>query len=92
MSKFFDELMESVQEMDEILRRERRASSPTFTPNTDDETALSFEQKQAYFDKVRRSNYLASLHLEGFDTQRTDTDKTLPLRESALEKHRRNKN
>ncbi|MDD1004584.1 MULTISPECIES: YhfG family protein [Pseudomonas] len=53
---------------------------------------MSFEQKQAYFDKVRRSNYLASLHLEGFDTQRTDTDKTLPLRESALEKHRRNKN
>ncbi|WP_449123102.1 hypothetical protein [Pseudomonas sp. MPG01] len=27
MSKFFDELMESVQEMDEILRRERSASS-----------------------------------------------------------------
>ena len=51
MSKFFDELMESVQEMDEILRRERSASSPTSTPETDDKTALSFEQKQAYYDK-----------------------------------------
>ena len=85
MSKFFDELMESVQDMDEILRRERHASSPTFTPETDDKTALSSEQKQAYYDKVRRSNYLASLHIEGLETQRTDTDKPLPLRESALE-------
>ncbi|EJN32277.1 MULTISPECIES: hypothetical protein [unclassified Pseudomonas] len=51
MSKFFDELMASVQEMDEILRRERHASSPTSTPETDDKTALSFEQKQAYYDK-----------------------------------------
>jgi len=68
MSKFFDELMESVLEMDEILRRERRASSPTSTPKTDDKTALSFEQKQACYDKP------------------------LPSCESALEKHRRNRN
>ncbi|MNB55587.1 hypothetical protein D3C87_816870 [compost metagenome] len=51
MSKFFDELMESVQEMDEILRRERSASSPTSTPKTDDKTALSLEQKRACYDK-----------------------------------------
>jgi hypothetical protein len=44
MSKFFDELMESVQEMDEILRRERLASNASFIPKTGDKTALSFEQ------------------------------------------------
>jgi hypothetical protein len=68
MSKFFDERMESVQEMDEILRRERQASSSTCTSKTDEKTVLSFEQKQACYDKP------------------------LPSRESALEKHRRNKN
>ena len=51
MSKFFDELMESVQEMDEILRRERSASSPTSTPKANDNTALSLEQKRACYDK-----------------------------------------
>ena len=34
MSKFFDELMESVREMDEILRSERPISSPTSKPKT----------------------------------------------------------
>lgn len=46
MSKFFDELMESVQEMDEILRRERRASSPTSTPKTDDKTACRLRKSK----------------------------------------------
>ncbi|XXE27635.1 hypothetical protein J3Q09_26210 [Pseudomonas sp. R4-83] len=91
MSKFFDELMESVREMDEILRSERPTPSPPSAPKTDDKTALSFEQKQACYDKVRRSNYLASPHIEGFDTHRTDADKPLPSHKSALEKHRENK-
>ncbi|WP_434598501.1 YhfG family protein [Pseudomonas sp. R4-76] len=52
---------------------------------------MSFEQKQACYDKVRRSNYLASPHIEGFDTHRTDADKPLPSHKSALEKHRENK-
>ncbi|WP_336356233.1 hypothetical protein [Pseudomonas granadensis] len=34
MSKFFEELMESLREMDEILRSERRTSYPTSTPKT----------------------------------------------------------
>ncbi|SEN45976.1 Protein of unknown function [Pseudomonas sp. ok272] len=51
---------------------------------------LTFQQKQDYYDKVRRSNYLASLRLEGFDTSRADADKPLPTRESALKKHRQN--
>lgn len=91
MSKFFDELMESVREMDEILRSERPTPSPPSAPKTDDKTALSIEQKQACYDKVRHSNYLASPHIEGFDKHRTDADKPLPSRESALAKHRETK-
>ncbi|CAI8771114.1 YhfG family protein [Pseudomonas zeae] len=49
---------------------------------------LTFQQKQAYYDKVRRSNYLASLRLEGFDTSRADAEKPLPSRESVIEKYR----
>jgi hypothetical protein len=51
---------------------------------------LTFQQKQDYYDKVRRSNYLASLRLEGFDTSRADAEKPLPTRESVLEKYRQN--
>ena len=51
---------------------------------------LTFQQKQDYYDKVRRSNYLASLRLEGFDTSRADADKPLPSRESVLNKYRQN--
>lgn len=51
---------------------------------------LTFQQKQDYYDKVRRSNYLASLRLEGFDTSRADADKPLPTRESVLNKYRQN--
>ncbi|VVN77194.1 YhfG family protein [Pseudomonas fluorescens] len=48
---------------------------------------LTFEQKQDHYDSVRRSNYLASLRLEGFDTTRADTDKPLPSREAVLRKY-----
>ncbi|MEN5314288.1 YhfG family protein [Pseudomonas koreensis] len=51
---------------------------------------LTFQQKQAYYDKVRRSNYLASLRLEGFDTSRSDAERPLPSRESVIEKYRQN--
>jgi len=53
---------------------------------------LSFEEKQACYDKVSGSNHLASPHIEGFDTHRTDADKPLSSCESALGKHRKNKN
>jgi len=49
---------------------------------------LTFEQKQDHYDKIRRSNYLASLRLEGFDTQPADVDKPLPTREAVLAKYR----
>jgi hypothetical protein len=51
---------------------------------------LTFQQKQAYYEKVRRSNYLASLRLEGFDTNRSDAERPLPSRESVIEKYRQN--
>jgi hypothetical protein len=51
---------------------------------------LTFEQKQDHYHKIRRSNYLASLRLEGFDTQPTDVDKPLPTREAVLAKYRNN--
>lgn len=92
MSKFFDELMESVQQTNEILRGERQPSreshvdAPTIIMSE-----LTFKQKQAHYEKVRRSNYLASLHLEGFDTSPTDLAKQLPTREEALAKYRQDK-
>jgi|GEM_PF-438171 hypothetical protein len=49
---------------------------------------LTFKQKQAHYEKVRRSNYLASLRLAGFDTSQTDLDKPLPTREEVLAKYR----
>jgi hypothetical protein len=51
---------------------------------------LTFEQKQGHYDKIRRSNYLASLRLEGFDTTRADADKPLPTREAVLRKYLKN--
>jgi hypothetical protein len=51
----------------------------------------TFKQKQAHYDKVRRSNYLASLRLEGFDTSPADLEKPLPTREEVLAKYRQDK-
>lgn len=52
---------------------------------------LTFKHKQAHYEKVRRSNYLASLHLAGFDTSPADLDKPLPTREEALTKYQQDK-
>jgi hypothetical protein len=83
MSKFFDELMESVIEMDEILRKNHRDSD-----SNADTSVLTFQQKQAHYDKVRRSNYLASLSIEGFETTPADAEKPLPSRMEVLKKYR----
>ncbi|TWC18301.1 MULTISPECIES: YhfG family protein [unclassified Pseudomonas] len=48
---------------------------------------LTFKHKQAHYEKVCRSNYLASLHFAGFDTSPADLDKPLPTREEALAKY-----
>ncbi|MFB3306138.1 YhfG family protein [Pseudomonas sp. AMR01] len=47
----------------------------------------TFEQKQDHYHKIRRSNYLASLRLEGFDTHPADVDQPLPTREAVLAKY-----
>ena len=49
----------------------------------------TFKQKQDHYDKIRRSNYLASLRLAGFDTRPSDVDKTLSTREIVLAKYRK---
>ena len=49
----------------------------------------TFEQKQDHYHKIRRSNYLASLRLEGFDTHPADAEKPLPTRETVLAKYRK---
>lgn len=51
----------------------------------------TFKQKQAHYEKVRRSNYLASLHLAGFDTSPADLEKSLPTRKEVLAKYRQDK-
>ncbi|HCS45452.1 MAG TPA: DUF2559 domain-containing protein [Pseudomonas sp.] len=54
-------------------------------------SVLTFKQKQAHYEKVRRSNYLASLRLAGFDTSPAELDNPLPTREEVFAKYRQNK-
>lgn len=44
-------------------------------------TAISIATKKAYFARVRRSNYAASLRLEGFRSEAGDAGRDLPSRE-----------
>ncbi|WP_219637313.1 YhfG family protein [Pseudomonas chlororaphis] len=45
---------------------------------------LSFQAKKAYFAKHRKSNFSASLRLEGFSTSLNDEECKLPSRKAAL--------
>ncbi len=47
------------------------------------------EAKKAYFARVRRSNYAASLRLEGFDVSPADATRALPAREAILRIYRK---
>jgi len=49
---------------------------------------LSF--KQACYDKVCRSNYLASLRIEGFETVPANAAESLPVRQQILDRYRHN--
>jgi hypothetical protein len=86
MSKFVNDLIESIQEMNEILRREGQPSGELTV-----DSELTFKQKQAHYEKVRRSNYLASLRLAGFDTSPADLDEPLLTREEVLAKYLKDK-
>jgi len=44
----------------------------------------SLEAKKAYAAKTRKSNYTASLRLEGFKVSQADAERALPSREELL--------
>lgn len=44
------------------------------------------QAKKAHFAQMRRSNYAASLRLEGFDTTPADGQRPLPKREAVLKR------
>lgn len=46
--------------------------------------AVSLEAKKAYAARTRRSNYAASLRLEGFKVSPEDSECKLPSREEVL--------
>lgn len=46
---------------------------------------LSLEAKKAYAAKTRKSNYAASLRLEGFQMTLADGERKLPSREEVLQ-------
>ncbi|WP_271408087.1 YhfG family protein [Pseudomonas sp. Q1-7] len=48
----------------------------------------SLQDKKAYYAKVRRSNYAASLRLEGFEVTPADAERKLPSREAVLSAYR----
>lgn len=50
---------------------------------------VSLETKKAYYAKTRRSNYEASLRLEGFDTTPEDAERPLPTRKAVLDSYRK---
>ncbi|MDB6048485.1 MAG: hypothetical protein JWR17_1231 [Pseudomonas sp.] len=49
---------------------------------------LSLDAKKAYCAKTRRSNYAASLRLEGFESTPLDAERILPSREELLKTYR----
>ena len=49
---------------------------------------ISYEAKRAYFARIRRKNYVASLRLEGFDVREHAADEKLPSRAEALAIHK----
>ncbi|RJX77879.1 YhfG family protein [Pseudomonas sp. LS-2] len=49
----------------------------------------SLDAKKAYCARTRRSNYAASLRLEGFETSPGDSERRLPSREELLNTYRK---
>lgn len=50
---------------------------------------IDLETKKAYCEKTRRSNYAASLRLEGYDVTPDAALRVLPTREELLRKYRK---
>ena len=51
--------------------------------------APSLDAKKAYCAKTRKSNYAASLRLEGFESCPLDAERPLPSREELLKTYRK---
>ncbi len=49
----------------------------------------SLQAKLAYCAQTRRSNYIASLRLEGFDVTQEESKRELPTREAVLRIYRK---
>lgn len=52
------------------------------------EKEASLQAKKAYFARIRRSNYVASLRLEGFKVGEEDVVRELPSRAAVLRAYR----
>lgn len=63
--------------------------SPHSNPGDQPVAPVSLETKKAYYAKTRRSNYEASLRLEGFDTTPEDAERPLPTRKAVLDSYRK---
>ncbi|MEA5673022.1 YhfG family protein [Pseudomonas sp. MH2] len=50
---------------------------------------ISLETKKAVWEKNRRSNYAASLRLEGFDVTPDSAERKLPSKEELLRHYRK---
>jgi len=50
---------------------------------------ISLETKKAAWEKTRRSNYAASLRLEGFDVTPDSAERKLPSKEELLRHYRK---
>ncbi|HIK73206.1 MAG TPA: DUF2559 family protein [Alcanivorax sp.] len=50
--------------------------------------SLTLEDKKRYHARVRRSNFRASLRLEGFQVSDSESVKPLPSRQAVIEKYR----
>jgi hypothetical protein len=52
-------------------------------------SSITYEAKKAYFARVRRRNYLASLRIEGFEIKEMATAEKLPSKAEVLSAHTR---
>jgi hypothetical protein len=48
---------------------------------------IDLETKKAHCQRTRRSNYAASLRLEGYDVTQDAAERVLPTREALLRKY-----
>lgn len=50
--------------------------------------SLTLKEKRSYYARVRRSNYRASLRLEGFSVSESELARPTPSRQAVIDKYR----